>query len=262
MKIEKLYYNEYLPLTSYWQGGVYQNPENELVEFDLGAAVELLAAAGWTEIDDEGYRNKNGRRLRFTVSYRSKATERGLTIFQEDCRKAGVKIDLQLLTPASGWKNLRAKEFELSSTAWGALVFPNPETSFHGRYATEPDNNNVTGFSDPRVDELCTEYDRCYDISRRIEIVREMDAIVYNQHPYVLDHYGPAQRVAFWNKFSMPDFGALRFADREELMYSWWIDPEKEAALKAAREDDSITLDTIPIEDHFWKEWSATQSQN
>ena len=262
MKIEKLYYNEYLPLSSYWQGGVYQNPENELLKYDLGEAVRLLEDAGWTEIDDEGYRVKNGRRLRFTVSYRSKATERGLTIFQEDCRKGGVKIDLQLLTPASGWKNLRAKEFELSSAAWGAMVFPNPETSFHGRYATVPDNNNVTGFSDARVDELCTEYDQCYDITRRIEIIREMDAIIYNQHPYVLDHYGPAQRVAFWNKFSMPDFGALRFADQQELMYTWWIDPEKEAALKAAREDDSITLDTIPIEDHFWKEWSATQSQN
>ena len=67
MKIEKLYYNEYLPLTSYWQGGVYQNPDNELVEFDLGAAVELLAEAGWTEIDDEGYRNKNGHRQRHSI---------------------------------------------------------------------------------------------------------------------------------------------------------------------------------------------------
>jgi len=260
LKIEKLYHNEYLPLFSYYQGGLYQNPENELLEFDLEEAVGLLEEAGWSDLDDKGYRRKNGRQLRFTLTYRTKASERGLTIFQEDCRKAGVKIDLQLLTPAAAWRNMRAKEYELMSTAWGALIFPNPETSFHSRYADIPENNNVTGFGDARVDELCTEYDQCYDISRRTEIIQEVDGIVYSHHPYVLDHYSPAQRVAFWNKFSTPKFGALRFADREELMYTWWVDPEKEAALAAAKDDPSIILETIPTENRFWQEWNAAQS--
>jgi ABC-type transport system substrate-binding protein len=259
MKIEKLYYNEYVPLSSYYQGGLYQNPNNELLEFDLEKAVNLLVEAGWSELDGEGYRKKDGRQLRFTLTYRSKSSERGLTIYQEDCRKAGIKIDLQLLTPASGWKNLRAKEFELMSTAWGALVFPNPETSYHSRYATEPDNNNVTGFANARVDELCTEYDQCYDIERRTEIIKEVDGIVYNEYPYVLEHFGPSQRVAFWNRFSMPDFGAQRFVDAEELMYTWWVDPAKDAALAAAKEDSSITLETIPTENRFWQQWNAAQ---
>ena len=259
LKIEKLYYNEYVPLSSYYQGGLYQNPDNVLIEYDVEEAVRLLEEAGYSEFDDEGYRTKDGRRLRFTLTYRSKASERGLTMFQESCREAGVKIDLQLLTPASAWKNLRAKEFELMSTAWGALVFPNPETSYHSRYATEPDNNNVTGFANARVDELCAEYDQTYDVNRRIEIIQEVDGIVYNEYPYVLDHFGPAQRVAFWNKFSMPDFGALRFVDAEELMYTWWIDPEKEAALEAAMADPSKNLEKLPIENRFWQEWNAAR---
>ena len=111
-----------------------------------------------------------------------------------------------------------------------------------------------------RVDELCTEYDKCYDVNRRIEIIREIDGIVYNEYPYVLDHFGPAQRVAFWNKFSMPDFGALRFVDAEELMYTWWVDPKKEAALEAALADSSKTLERLPIENRFWQEWNSAQS--
>ena len=94
---------------------------------------------------------------------------------------------------------------------------------------------------------------------RKKDVIKEVDGIVYNEYPYVLDHFGPAQRVAFWNKFSMPDFGALRFVDKEELMYTWWIDPEKEAALAAAKEDSSITLETIPIENRFWQEWNAAK---
>ena len=38
--------------------------------------------------------------------------------------------------------------------AWGGLLFPNPETSFASSLADVPDNNNITGFKDARVDEL------------------------------------------------------------------------------------------------------------
>ena len=65
----------------------------------------LLEAAGWRTINDEGYRERDGRELTFTVSYATSLAERSLTIFQEACRRAGIRIELQLLTPASAWKN-------------------------------------------------------------------------------------------------------------------------------------------------------------
>ena len=125
--------------------------------------------------------------------------------------------------------------------------------------AAPPTRKSRTRFANARVDELCAEYDQTYDVNRRIEIIQEVDGIVYNEYPYVLDHFGPAQRVAFWNKFSMPDFGALRFVDAEELMYTWWIDPEKEAALEAAKADPSKNLEKLPIENRFWQEWNAAR---
>ena len=119
--IDKLYFNEYNPLTSYWQGGTYQNPANAEIKYDEFGAVELLEKSGWTEINEEGYRVKDGKVLEFSLIYRSALSERSLTIFQEACKRAGIKIELQQLTPASAWKNLREKEFELMSTAWGAM---------------------------------------------------------------------------------------------------------------------------------------------
>ena len=58
----------------------------------------------------------------------------------------------------------------------------------------------------------------------------------------------------------MPDFGALRFVDAEELMYTWWVDPEKEAALEAALADSSKNLERLPVENRFWQEWNASKS--
>ena len=259
--IDKLFFNEYAPLSSFWQGGTYQNSKNEMLPYDPFAAVELIEEMGWTEVDGDGYRVKDGQRLEFELTYASKLSEPSLTIYQEDCRKAGIKIDLKLIDPGTRWQNMRKREYDITSTAWGALTFPNPETSWSGKLAGIVDNNNVTAFSSPRVDELLDAYDREYDVSQRIEIIREIDGLVYEQYPYVLDWYNPSQRVIYWNKFSMPEWGVWRVNDRSDMMYCWWVDPEKEKALEAAKKDSSLVLETEPIQHKFWHRWNAAQAQ-
>lgn len=254
--IEKLFFDEYEPLTSYYQGGVYANPGNQLLPYDELAAVELLEKAGWTEINSEGYRVKDGKVLSFALTYGSPLSERSLTVFQESAKKAGIKIDLQLLTPASGWKNVREKQFDIHDMAWGALIFPNPETSWHSRLADQKDNNNITGFKNERVDALCAEYDKEYDVKRRIEIIREIDGILYQEHPYVLGWFGPSQRVLFWNKFDMPAWGTSRYGEADNMFNVWWIDPAKEQALEAAKKDPAAKLDAGPREVRFWPQWA------
>jgi microcin C transport system substrate-binding protein len=259
--IEKLFFNEYEALNSYWQGGTYQNPDNEMIPYDEIAAVELLEAAGWTEVGDDGVRVKDGQRLSFNLSYRSALSERGLTVFQESTKRAGIELELQLLTPASGWKNMREKEYELMSTAWGAIIFPNPESSWHSRLADMVDNNNVTAFRSERVDELCDIYDTEYDVQKRIDIIREMDGIIYNEHPYILGWYGPAQRVAFWNKYDMPEWGIPRIGDPSNMHQIWWVNPELETQLTAAQADSTITMDAGAKENRFWAAYNEAQSQ-
>lgn len=258
--IDKLFYNEYQPYTSYFQSGGYANPNNAVYEYDELRAVELLEEAGWKELDAEGYRTKDGRRLELTITYRSQSSERWLTVLQESAKRAGIKLELQLLTPAAAFKNMLEREYELQEVNWGGLVFPNPETSFHGRLAKEKNNNNVTGYSNPKVDALCERYDREYDVRRRIELIREIDALVYADHPYVLAWFQPSQRMAYWNKFGMPEWGSRRFDDKDLLHVLWWVDPEKEQQLAAARADATATMDPGPKENRFWERYTAAHS--
>lgn len=258
--IEKLFFNEYEPLNSYWQGGMYQNPNNELMAYDEITAVELLEEAGWTETGDDGIRVKDGQRLSFSLSYRSALSERSLTVFQESAKRAGIELELQLLTPAAGWKNMREKEYELMSTAWGAIVFPNPESSWASNLADIKDNNNVTAFRSERVDELIAKYDTEYDVQNRIDLIREMDGIIYNEHPYVLGWYGPAQRVAFWNKYGMPEWGIPRIGDTSSMHIVWWVDPKLESELTAAQSDSTKKMDAGAKENRFWAAYNEAQA--
>lgn len=258
--IEKLYFNEYEPLTSYWQGGTWANPENRAFPYDPVGAVELLEEAGWTEKNRELVRVREGRPLRFEIVYRSPLSERFLTIYQEDCRKAGIQIDLKLLTPAALWKAVQTKEYELADMNWGALVFPNPETSWKGELADQVNNNNITSFRNARVDALLVEYDRAYDVKRRIEVMREIDGIIYADHPYVLQWYSPSIRFVFWNKFGMPPWGTTRVYDSSDPFWAvFWVDPEKEKALEAARKDPSKTMPVEEEKNLFWRAWNAAR---
>lgn len=256
--IEKLFFNEYDPLTSYWQGGMYQNEANEYFEYDPVAAVELLEQAGWQQPAEGGYRTKDGKTLKLEVIYRSKFSERDLTIYQDACKDAGIQLEIRFMTPASHWKDLTEKNYEMASTAWGALVFPNPESSWKGELAGQPGNNNVTAFNDPAVDELLAAYDAAYDVATRTKVMKEIDGKIYNQHPYVLGWFNPAHRVLYWNKFGMPKWASSRTADADELWYTWWIDPEKEAALEAARADANATMEHVRFHHRWWQAWRLT----
>jgi microcin C transport system substrate-binding protein len=249
--IRTLAFGEYTPIDSYWPGSEYSNPANEKVRFDPEEAVALLAEAGWSERGPDGILVKDGARMSLTITYYSEAFEKYLTSYKEACATAGVEINLDRSNPETMWTNMMERKFQMVMISWGGLVFPNPETSFHSSLADKDDNNNLTGFKSARVDELCAQYDLAFTQEERRNIIREIDGIVYETFPYVLAWYQPCQRILYWNKFGMPDYGLWRTSEYENAFSLWWIDPAKENALKAARKDGT-SLEVPPLEIHVW----------
>ena len=80
----------------------------------------------------------------------------------------------------------------------------------------------------------------------------------------MLGWYRPAQRVMYWNKFGMPEWGTHRYArdqgDRY-LTHVWWVDPDKEAKLAAAEKDESLTMDRVDTDVMFWKDYAKQMAK-
>jgi len=260
LMIEKLFFNEYLPLNSYYPGGMYENPSNPTMPYDPERALALLAEAGWNSRDQQGRLVKNGQPFVFELLYRSQASEPSLTVFQEDLRRVGITVNLRLVTPETGWTLVMQRRFEAASQAWTGLLFPNPETSFHSTLADVENNNNLTGFRSARVDELLVEYDREFDPERRAEIIREVDGILANEHHYVLGWYAPFERIAYWNKFGHPEGYLSRVGDYTDMVSLWWIDPEQEAQLNGAMRDASVQLPVGETEVRYWSDYDRRQA--
>jgi microcin C transport system substrate-binding protein len=261
--IKTLFFNEYLPLNSFYPGTIYENPNNPKNPYDPQDALRLLGEAGWKERDQQGRLIKNGRPLQVELLYTNKQLERWLTVYQEDLRKVGIGLNLRLVTGETQFKLAMQRQFELEYAAWGVgSVFPIPRPVFHSE-TDVPNTNNLTGFKDKRMDELIVQYETEFDAAKRTTLMREIDGIFANQHHYVWLWYAPSERFAYWNKFGMPKGTFSRVGDElgslaPGIPQLWWIDPQKAQQLERGMGDKSVKMEAPPVEDRYWQEFSKS----
>lgn len=261
--IEKLLYNEYLPLHSYYANTVYENPNNPRYDYNPEKAAQLLAEAGWKERNEQGILVKDGKP--FVIEFGiPKVIEKFVTPYKQELRKAGIDLRLKYQDGNTLWKNAMQRNFKLYFISWSGLVFPNPETSLHSSLADKPNNNNLEGFKSPAVDSLLEIYDTTFSQQKRIEIIQQIDKIVMDSCKNALGWYPKALKFAYWNKFGMPEYAVSRFGDPlSSAMSLWWYDKEKAEALQAAIKEQRAIPDPGPKHIRFWKEFAnrATELQ-
>jgi microcin C transport system substrate-binding protein len=256
--IEKLFYNQYQEIHSTYPGSDWgAGDEIPNVEFDPDRAEQLLAEAGYKTRDQDGYLvGPDGKRFELTLEFYPQDWERVWLVVKEDIEAGGIKFNLKVVDAATLIKKVTDREFTIHFQSWGAILFPNPETSWRSTLADLPANNNVTGFKNPRVDELCDQYDTIYDRKRQKELIREIDKLVCAEHHYAFAWYGGYLRVLYWNRFGHPDAYWSRISDdsSEAIMAYWWWDAEKDAKLaKAMKEGVPLAGEpTAPVDVKPW----------
>lgn len=253
--LDKIMHNEYVQENSYLAATPYENTNNPKNEYDPEAALKLLAQAGYNSRDGQGRLVKNGAPLQFELLYDAKTFEPHLTIYQEDLRKAGITMNLRLVTPETTFQLVNQRKFQMAVLGWGGTIFPDFEGNFQSTLADVENTNNVTGFKDPHVDDLLKQYDRTFDVDARIPILRQIDGILANAYQYVLFWDAPFTRVLYWNKFGTPPGYLTRTGDYYTAHTMWWVDPKKNAALQKALRDQSVKLDVGQTDDRYWLDY-------
>jgi microcin C transport system substrate-binding protein len=266
--IDTIFFKEYEPLNSFYPGTEYENPNNPKNPYDPQQALMLLAEAGWKVRDAQGRLTKNGQPLQIELLYDDKGGEKWMTLYQNDLRKVGITLNLRLVSPETQFKMMMQRQFDLVSGAWGVgSVFPNPRPEYHSSTADVMNTNNISGFKNKRVDEICDQYDVEFDPAKRAALIRELDGILTSQYHYLLEWNQPAQRFAYWNRFGMPQGVFSRVGDFSGTLAPgipqvWWIDPAKAQRLDQAQRDSSTKLEVPAVEDHYWEQYGKTHQES
>jgi microcin C transport system substrate-binding protein len=253
--MEKLFFNQYTFIDSYYPGRDWGSGDtNPKIRFDPDRAEELLWEAGYKTRNDAGYLvDASGKQFEITLEYGSQSWERIWLIVKEDYEEAGIKFNLKLIDPSTLIKKIGERQFNVVFWSFTGLLFPNPETSWRSDLADKPHNNNLPGFKDAKVDSLLEVYDVTLDRPTQKKIIREIDSIIFQEHPYALAWTSDYVRVLFWDRFGHPETYVSRTGDQpeEEIIHTWWFDPEREAVLNAAMTADQA----IPQGEVIVKPW-------
>ena len=253
--MEKLFFNQYEFLSSYYPGRIWANPENKRVAYDPRRAAQLLANAGYKTRNAEGILlGPDGKPFEVTLEFGDQSFERVLTVIREDFEAAGIRIRLRRIDPRTLYRKVSEREFSVTYQSWGAIIFPNPESSWMSALADASHNNNLPGFKNRRVDRLCEQYNVCFDQDQRVEIIRQIDGLIFREHPYALGWYSPMTRILYWDRFGHPERYFSRVGDERNILTLWWANPEKEARLRELRRTGAAMpqgrVDVAP-----WEDW-------
>ena len=207
----------------------------EPIPFDKEKARALLAEAGWKVDGATGLLQKDGQPFRINFLTRDSSTDKFLVIYQEDLKDVGIQLDLVQKDWSAWMKDMDEFNFDMTWAAWGGGMWKDPEYQWSSKEADRPASQNITGFKNEKVDELIARQRTEFDVQKRHAMVREIDAILVEQVPYVLLWNINYTRLLYWNKFGMPTHVLGKYGDERAAYGLWWYDEDAVADLEAAQ---------------------------
>lgn len=216
----EVFTTEYNPPTTDGSGNARDN---------LAKAAALLEEAGWKV--ENGKRVKDGKRFEFEFLADDPAIERFALPFAQNLERIGVTATVRVVDSAQYQSRMEDYDFDMTSEVWGQSLSPgNEQWEFWGTAAADtPGSRNTIGIKNPAVDKLIELIVNAQTREDLIIRCRALDRVLQWNYYLVPNFHLAAYRVAYWNKFGMPD-------KRPDPLYlygssAWWIDPAKQAAL-------------------------------
>jgi microcin C transport system substrate-binding protein len=241
--------------------GQYSHPTLKTRPFSVEKAREAFGRAGFTELGPDGIlKDKDGRRLSFTITYAKRPTyDAWLLRLKEEAKKAGVEFKLEGMDSTAAFGKIQRKEHEIAMMGWqGQLPFPDFYQGFHSSEAYEPGtnkpkpmSNNISSFADPALDPLIEEN----RAARSEEVVREttwkLEEILHERAVWVPAFDRPFYRVLYWRWIRWPDDFNVRMGNDPEMNYVLWIDQDmKKDTLQAMKEGRIFPEKSVVYDQH------------
>jgi microcin C transport system substrate-binding protein len=257
--IETALYGDYSHLQNLGSGyGKYENPDVKALPFDPNLAREYFAKAGYTKMGPNGFLvNEAGEELKVSLLYLYDAHTARVAVLQEEAKKSGLNLELDLIAGAQGFKAVLEKNHQAAFVGMGAGMLPVYWEYFHSDNAKEQ-TNNFTMTSDPELDKLVMTYKEEFDTDTRIAAAHEIQKRVVENAAFIPTYSVPFTRAAHWSWIKRPEKAlgledSLFCEDRlTDCAGVFWIDEdEKEKVEKAMKKGEAF--EPVTKVDTTWK---------
>jgi peptide/nickel transport system substrate-binding protein len=172
-------------------------------DYDVQAALQLLAEAGIKDTDGDGWLDQQGQKFSFTMMLNTEPfIVRYASIFQEDLHKVGIDMQLQSLDYSVLIDRALKKEFDATFFKWGVGNADDIVDKWHSSVIEIKGGYNFISYQNPQVDALLEAAQVEFDDAKRDALYREVHAHLAEDQPYTFlfaDYYLMAVSKRFGN---------------------------------------------------------------
>jgi microcin C transport system substrate-binding protein len=199
---------------------------------NLRRAFELFNEAGWSSRDGRLV-NDNGEQFRIELLGYQATHERVALPYISNLRRLGIDATIRIID-ATQYQN-RLNDFDYDVLAIHSVQQSqspgNEQREYWGSAAADmAGSRNYSGIKNEAIDQLVERVIFAKDREELVAATNALDRVLLWNFYVVPQWHLPQVWVAYWNKFGMPDQQPAYLGVDID---SWWIDPEREAALAA-----------------------------
>ncbi|MFM7052825.1 MAG: ABC transporter substrate-binding protein [Planctomycetota bacterium] len=172
--------------------------------FDPAKGKALLAEAGWVDRNGDGIlENEKGDpfRFEFTRSGGGEIAERVSNFVKDSYAKVGILVTVRVVDWSIMQEISKSRDFDALTMAWSSSApESDPRQIFHSESIKEG-GDNFAQWSSPRADQLIDAIRSELDVTKRMELWHDFEALLHEDQPYTFI------RVSPWLRFVKKSVG-------------------------------------------------------
>jgi peptide/nickel transport system substrate-binding protein len=155
----------------------YVDNSGDYASQDIAQAQSILEAAGWTDSDGDGIRDKDGTKLSFRIGRRDPNPRRQTTIqlAQTQCKPAGFDV-IEDAAENFNSERLPASDYDVALFAWVGTPLLSSNQSIY----TTGGGQNWNSYTNTEVDDLLEQGNSEFDEAARIDLYNQVDTLLWD----------------------------------------------------------------------------------
>jgi len=189
---------------------------------NLQQAQELLKEAGY-EVEEGKLVNGRGEQFEFEILLVQPTFQRVMAPFARNLEKLGMKVRYRVIDMTLYTARLKKFDFDMIVASYGQSMSPgNEQRNFwHSEAADRQGSRNYAGIRSPAIDGLVDKVIYSRNEEQLTAACKALDRALWYGYYLVPNWYMSGYRIAYHNKFSMPEV-LPRYYSPNTLFMTWW----------------------------------------
>ena len=195
-------------------------------------ATRLLNEAGW-RIVNQKLVDAQGRQMAFEILLSSSQFERIALPYVENLKRLGIDPRIRTVDTAQYQRRMDEFDYDMTVAVFGQSESPgNEQRDFWGSASADvTGSSNLIGIKSKAIDTLIEAIISAPDRVSLVTATHALDRVLQWENYVVPNWHTRVARIAYWDRFSRPKV----LPKNGFLSSTWWVDPQKDAALRQRR---------------------------